>query len=152
MNANADADIVVIRTVETARKERSDQHEIQTRYDAGPGAECVLAPVDVLFEHDGERFIAIDTAGVRKKSKLADAIEFFSEARARKTIRRADVVILLFDVMNPLSSIEKNLARYVIDHHKPVVLAANKWDLETEKQAAQRDLRERTERLLPQLD
>lgn len=85
--------------------------------------------VDVVFELDGERFVAIDTAGVRKKNKLEDAIEFFSEARARKTIRRADVVILLFDVMNPLSSIEKNLARYVIDHHKPVVIAGNKWDM-----------------------
>ena len=85
--------------------------------------------VDVLFERDGETFVAIDSAGVRKKSKHADAIEFFSEARSRRTVRRADVVVLLFDVTQRLSSLEKNLARYAVDHHKPVVLAANKWDL-----------------------
>lgn len=85
--------------------------------------------VDVLFERDGEAFIAIDTAGVRKKSKHEDAIEFYSDARSKKTIRRADVVLLLFDVTQRMSSVEKTLARYVIDHHKPVILGANKWDL-----------------------
>ena len=85
--------------------------------------------VDVLFDRDGETFIAIDSAGLRKPSKVADAIEFFSEARSRKTVRRADVVVVMFDVNEPISSIEKRLARYVVDHHKPVILAANKWDL-----------------------
>ena len=84
--------------------------------------------VDVRFERDGRTFVAIDTAGVRKKSKHADAIEFFSEARSRKTIRRADVVVLMFDVSNELSALDKRLARYVVDHHRPVILAGNKWD------------------------
>ncbi|HVS09238.1 MAG TPA: ribosome biogenesis GTPase Der, partial [Planctomycetota bacterium] len=85
--------------------------------------------VDVRFERDGKVFVAIDTAGVRKKSRIADAIELYSDARSHKTIRRADVVALLFDVSQPLSSIDKRLARYVSDHYKPVVLGANKWDL-----------------------
>lgn len=85
--------------------------------------------VDVLFERDGKTMVAIDTAGLRKRSSIADAIEFFSEARSRKTVRRADVVVVMFDVTQRVSSIEKTLARYVVDHHKPVILAANKWDL-----------------------
>jgi GTP-binding protein len=85
--------------------------------------------VDVIFERNGETIVAIDTAGLRRKKQVADAIEFFSEARSRKTVRRSDVVVLLFDVTQPVSSVEKTLARYVIDHHKPVILAANKWDL-----------------------
>lgn len=85
--------------------------------------------VDVVFEKDGDTFTVIDTAGIRKRSKLEDAIEFYSDARSLKTIRRADVVILLFDVTRKLSSIEKNLARYAIDRYKPTILAANKWDL-----------------------
>jgi GTPase len=85
--------------------------------------------VDVLFERDGVTFVAIDTAGIRKKKSHEDAIDFFSDARSHKAIRRADVVILLFDVTNKLSGIDKQLARYVIDHHKPVILGANKWDL-----------------------
>jgi GTP-binding protein len=87
--------------------------------------------VDVVFERDGKRFIAIDTAGVRKKKSIADAIEFYSDTRSYRAIRRADVVVILFDMAEPISAIEKKLARYVIDHHSPVILAANKWDLST---------------------
>jgi GTP-binding protein len=85
--------------------------------------------VDVVFERDGRTFVAIDTAGVRKKKSMEDAIEFYSDARAHKSIRRADVVLLLFDVTEKLGAIDKALARYAIDHHKPVILGANKWDL-----------------------
>jgi GTP-binding protein len=85
--------------------------------------------VDVWFERDGRTIVAIDTAGVRKKRSIADAIEFYSDARSRRAIRRAEVVILLFDVTRELSGIDKDLARYAIEHHKPLILGANKWDL-----------------------
>jgi len=85
--------------------------------------------VDVRFEREGKVFVAIDTAGLRKRSKLSDAIEFFSDARSHKTIRRADVVVLLFDVGRPLSSVDKKLARYALDRYKPLILGANKVDL-----------------------
>jgi len=85
--------------------------------------------VDVLFERDGKTFVAIDTAGVHRKRSHQDAIDFYSDARAKKSIRRADVVVLLFDVAARLSSVDKELARYAFDHYKPVILAANKWDL-----------------------
>lgn len=85
--------------------------------------------VDVLFERDGRRFVAIDTAGLRKRKSIEDAIEFYGDARSHRSVRRADVVVLLFDVTEKLATIEKRLARYVLDHHKPVILAANKWDL-----------------------
>ena len=85
--------------------------------------------VDVWFERDGETFVAIDTAGVRKRRSHADAIEFYSDARSRRAVRRADVVLLLFDVTRDLSGIDKDLARYAVEHHKPLILGANKWDL-----------------------
>jgi len=85
--------------------------------------------IDVVVERDGETTVLIDTAGVRKKSRMEDAVEFYSDARSHKAIRRADVCVLLFDATLPVSAIEKRLARYVIDHYKAVVLAANKWDL-----------------------
>ena len=88
--------------------------------------------VDVRFERDGVTFIAIDTAGVRKKNKMADSIEFFSDSRSHRTIRRADVVLHLFDISQELSQLDKKLARYVVDHHKPVILCGNKWDLVAE--------------------
>ena len=85
--------------------------------------------VDVWFERDGQTIVAIDTAGVRKKRSIADAIEFYSDSRSRRAVRRADVVVLLFDVTRELSGIDKDLARYAIEHHKPLILGANKWDL-----------------------
>jgi GTP-binding protein len=85
--------------------------------------------LDVIVERDGETFVVIDTAGVRKKARIADAVEFYSDARSHKAIRRADVVILLFDATERIADVEKNLARYARDHYKCLILGANKWDL-----------------------
>ena len=105
--------------------------------------------VDVIFERDGRSFVAIDTAGVRRKRSHQDAIDFYSDARAHKSIRRADVVVLLFDVTHRLASIDKDLARYALDHHKPVILAANKWD--KVDGLAPEDFREYLEQEMPAL-
>jgi GTP-binding protein len=85
--------------------------------------------VDVIFERDGENFMVIDTAGVLKKKKMQDAVAFYSDARAHKAVRRADAVMLLFEAERPISALEKRLARFIVDLHKPLLLAANKWDL-----------------------
>lgn len=85
--------------------------------------------VDVRFERDGHTFIAIDTAGVRKKRSLANDIEFYSSARAERSIRRADVVLLFFDAKLKVSKVDKQLAEYVLLHHKPCIFVVNKWDL-----------------------
>jgi GTP-binding protein len=85
--------------------------------------------LDIVIERGGESFVLIDTAGLRKRKSHADAIEFFSDARSHRAMRRADVVVLLFDATQPLSGIEKSLARYVTEHYKLAILAANKWDL-----------------------
>jgi GTPase len=88
--------------------------------------------VDVEFEHDGRRLVAIDTAGVRKKRSMEDAIEFFSYRRSLESIRRADVVLHMFDVGEEISQVDKKLANYVIEQTKPVVLVGNKADLAAE--------------------
>jgi GTPase len=85
--------------------------------------------VDVRFERDGKAFIAIDTAGVRRKGSIADNIEFYSMARAERSVRRADVVLLFLDSTEEVSKVDKQLANYVLDNHKPAVFVCNKWDL-----------------------
>ena len=85
--------------------------------------------VDVRFERDGLQFIAIDTAGVRKERSLANAIEFYSLARAERSIRRADVVLLFLDPQVRISKVDKQLADYVLEQHKPAIFVVNKWDL-----------------------
>lgn len=81
------------------------------------------------FEHRGRRLVAIDTAGVRKKRSIEDAIEFFSHARSLESIRRADVVVHLFDIAAEISQVDKKLASYCVEWCKPVVLVGNKSDL-----------------------
>ena len=63
--------------------------------------------IDVRFELDGKSFIAIDTAGLRRKRSIEDDIAYYSMARAERSIRRADVVLLFFDPTLGLSKIEK---------------------------------------------
>jgi GTP-binding protein len=63
--------------------------------------------VDVRFERDGLVFVAIDTAGVRRKGSIASDIEFYSIARAERTIRRADVVLLFLDPRVRISNVDK---------------------------------------------
>lgn len=85
--------------------------------------------VDVHFERDGRHFIAIDTAGVRKRKSLANDIEFYSLARAQRSIRRADVVLLVLDASQRISKVDKQLAEYIFEQHKPAIFVVNKWDL-----------------------
>jgi GTP-binding protein len=87
--------------------------------------------VDVRFERDGKAFLAIDTAGVRHKGSIASDIEFYSMARAERSIRRADVVLLFLDASQKISRVDKQLADYVLKEHKPAIFAVNKWDLLT---------------------
>ncbi len=85
--------------------------------------------VDIRFERDGQAFIAIDTAGVRKKRSVGTDVEFYSMARAERSIRRADVVLLFLDPTVRVSKVDKQLAEYVLDNNKPCIFVINKWDL-----------------------
>ncbi len=84
--------------------------------------------VDVRFEKDGRVFVAIDTAGVRRKKSMDD-VDFYSYTRALRSIRRADVVLHLIDATVPVSDVDVKLAAAVSEICRPVVLAVNKWDL-----------------------
>ena len=85
--------------------------------------------VDVRVELAGRPFVLIDTAGVRKKRKLADDVEYYSRHRALRSIRRADVVALMIDASVPVSQVDKALAEEIAEQFKPVLFLVNKWDL-----------------------
>jgi len=85
--------------------------------------------IDVRFERDGKAFVAIDTAGVRKKTSIADGIEYYSAHRAERSIRRADVVLQFFDARHRVGRVDKQLAGYILDNHRPAIFVVNKWDL-----------------------
>ncbi|MGR3173219.1 MAG: ribosome biogenesis GTPase Der [Candidatus Scalindua sp.] len=85
--------------------------------------------VDVKFEVDGKEFIAIDTAGIRKKKQIQGSIEFYSMVRVERSIRRADVVILLIDAPREISQVDKKIGDYIKTQYKPCLLVVSKWDL-----------------------
>jgi GTP-binding protein len=106
--------------------------------------------VDVRFEKDGKTIIVIDTAGIRKKSKIADSIEFYSYVRATRSIQRADVVLFLIDATLPVSQVDKKLARFIAEEYKSCIIIINKWDLAKDS-AATDDYQEYLTKLLPGL-
>jgi len=88
--------------------------------------------IDVAFEFDGKKLLAIDTAGVRKKKSLEHAIELFAHSRSNDSIRRSNVCVHMFDVREPISQVDKSLAAYCVEHYKPAILVGNKIDLAPE--------------------
>lgn len=108
--------------------------------------------VDVRFQKDGQTFIAIDTAGVRKKAQMVNRdIEFYSYTRAIRSIRRADVVLMFLDAEADVSQVDKKLARYIADQYKPCVIVVNKWDLAKDR-ATTEEYSEYLSKMLPGLD
>ncbi len=107
--------------------------------------------VDVRIEKDGRQITVIDTAGVRKKNKMATDIEFYGYVRAQRSIMRADVVMLLIDAAVPVSQVDKKLASFISKHDKPCILAVNKWDLAKGK-ADTSDYEKYLTQILPELD
>ncbi|HUW35022.1 MAG TPA: ribosome biogenesis GTPase Der [Planctomycetota bacterium] len=107
--------------------------------------------VDVYFEHEGKTYIAIDTAGARKRAQIEHPIEFFSMSRAHAAIHRAQVVLMFFDATTEISQVDKKLGMMVTESMKPSVLVVNKWDLAREKTTVEA-YEEYFTRSLPALD
>lgn len=85
--------------------------------------------VDVRCEIDDKVFTLIDTAGVRKTKSLAGDIEYYSQHRSLRSVRRADVCLLLVDSSVPISQVDHQLVNEINKHYRPTVVVINKWDL-----------------------
>ncbi|MAG92724.1 MAG: ribosome biogenesis GTPase Der [Planctomycetaceae bacterium] len=85
--------------------------------------------IDVRFEMDDKSFVAIDTPGVRKRKSLANNIEYYGLTRAKRSIRRADVVLMFFDAQQTISRVDKQLVEDIAANFKPCIFVVNKWDL-----------------------
>ena len=85
--------------------------------------------VDTVFEHDGQKVVLIDTAGIRRAGKVQQSVEYYSVLRAVKAIDRADVVLLITDASDGLVEGDKRVGGYAHEAGKALVMVANKWDL-----------------------
>ena len=84
--------------------------------------------ISVDFERNGQKFKLIDTAGLRRKGKVFEAIEKFSVVKTLQAIADANVVLLLLDATQGVSDQDAHIAGYILDSGRAVVLAVNKWD------------------------
>jgi len=84
--------------------------------------------VDTLLEHEGRRYLLIDTAGLKRRGRSRAVADSLAEIHARKGIARADVVILVLDAEDGFVAQDAHIAGYARDAWKPMVVAVNKWD------------------------
>src|SRR5438094_4082414 len=96
--------------------------------------------VDILYERNGRKFVFIDTAGIRRRGKHSTSVEVFSVMRAERSIRRADLCILMVDLTMGVTAQDKRIAGLIQPAPKPAIVVLNKWDVvrprRGEKQAA----------------
>ena len=85
--------------------------------------------IDTRFAYDGKNYTIIDTAGIRKKAKVEDDVEYYSVMRAFDAVRRADVCLLVVDSTEGLTEQDTKIIGYVHEQGKPSVIVMNKWDL-----------------------
>jgi GTP-binding protein len=90
--------------------------------------------IDTAIIFEGKKYVLIDTAGLKRKSRLKDDIEFYSLLRAERSIDRADVALLVLDVTEVITEQDKRIAGLVFEKGKGLVIALNKWDLLPEGQ------------------
>ncbi len=92
--------------------------------------------VDTIFEWRNQKYLLIDTAGLRRKSKVKDSIEFYTTLRTERSLERADVGVLVLDSSEGLSHLDLTLASMLERSNKAVIIVINKWDLQKDPNKA----------------
>ncbi|QEE44601.1 ribosome biogenesis GTPase Der [Rhizobium sp. WL3] len=116
----------------------------------GPEAGITRDSISVEWDWRGRTIKMFDTAGMRKKARVQEKLEKLSVADALRAIRFAETVVIIFDATIPFEKQDLQIVDLCLREGRAAVLAFNKWDLVEDPQAYLNDLREKTERLLPQ--
>ena len=85
--------------------------------------------IDTVFKYDKKEYVVIDTAGMRKKGRIYEAVEKYSLLRSMKSIDRSDVCVIVINAEEGIIEHDKHIASYALEAGKPMVLVVNKWDL-----------------------
>jgi GTP-binding protein len=111
----------------------------QERNIVTPIAGTTRDPIHSHYNKFGKEFVLIDTAGIRKKTKVAEDLEFYSVMRAIRAVEEADVCLLVLDGIQGLEGQDLNILRLAQKRHKGVVILVNKWDLVKKETNTARD-------------
>ena len=98
--------------------------------------------VDISYQRDSRRFLFIDTAGIRRRGKLSSSVEVFSVMRAERSIRRADLCVLIVDLTSGVTAQDKRIAGLIQEARKAALVVLNKWDLVKPKRGERQTIRE----------
>ncbi len=101
----------------------------ENRVIVSPIAGTTRDSIDTRYEKDGDKFLIIDTAGMRKRGKIEEDVERFSVIRALNAVDRADVVLIMVDATEGVTEQDTKIAGYAHDQGKASIIAVNKWDL-----------------------
>jgi GTP-binding protein len=104
--------------------------------------------VDTELVVGERRYVLVDTAGLRRSGRVERGPERFSVQRARRNIEDCDVAVLVLDATEELAAQDTHVAGYILEAHRPMVVALNKWDLVPEREEAAKRWRERVRRRL----
>lgn len=107
-----------------------------------PVAGTTRDAIDTFVEHDGREYRIVDTAGLRRKGKIEDSVEYYSFVRAMRAIDRADVALLVIDGSLGLTNEDQRVANYAAERGCALVIVLNKWDI-VDGPEAKADVRER---------
>lgn len=116
----------------------------------GPEAGLTRDAIQVEFSHRGRRFKLIDTAGLRRRAKVVEALEKASTADTIRALKFTEAVILVLDATQPFEKQDLQILDLVVREGRAVVIAFNKWDLVRDPDATIRAAREAATRLVPQ--
>lgn len=87
--------------------------------------------IDTIVRHHGTEYLFIDTAGIRRRSRIVDRVEKYSVIRSFRSIDRADIVLLLMDSTEPVTEQDVRIAGYAFEQGRGIIILLNKWDLLT---------------------
>ncbi len=116
----------------------------------GPEAGITRDSISVEWDWKGRTIKMFDTAGMRRKARVQEKLEKLSVADGLRAIRFAETVVIMFDATIPFEKQDLQIVDFVLREGRAAVLAFNKWDLIDDPQAVLAELREKTDRLLPQ--
>src|SRR3546814_9097176 len=116
----------------------------------GPEAGITRDSIAVDWTFKGRALRLVDTAGLRRKARVVEKLERLSTQDALRSIRFAQVVVLLLDVEEGLEKQDPTIARMVVDEGRALVIGVNKWDACRDREARLAAIRDRLERSLPQ--
>jgi GTP-binding protein len=117
----------------------------------GPEAGITRDSISIDWERGGRKFRLVDTAGMRRKSKIQEKLERLSVGDSLRSIQFAEVVVLTIDATQPFDKQDLQIADLVEREGRAIVVALDKWDLVTDQQNRLRELREEADHALPQL-